>query len=349
MRVVLISLEPWDGTWRRNQHLVAELMRQQLVSQVWFVEPAQRGLVAPQRTVMPGVVAGPAVLRRPKTLGGLAGAGQQIRQNLVTGSDLLWVNDPALGVHCLDGHTPAVYDVTDDWSTAGFPARIRRRIERAEARLAREAATVVCSPTLQQRWLERHDVRADLVPNGIDGHAWQAAVPRQLDGPAPHVGYVGTLHQHRLDVDLVARLAQDPRVGTLHLVGPNHLAPAVSRRLRAAGAVIHGAVPASDVPGWMLGMDVLISPHLVDDFTQSLDAIKAHEYAASGRPVVATPTSGFQSRPGCRLVSADNFADAVGESAQTPAPPVLDEPVTWQHRAAQFAAAAGLLTNERIR
>ena len=38
--VVLVSLEPWDDVWRRNQHLVVALLRQDPSLRVLFVEPS---------------------------------------------------------------------------------------------------------------------------------------------------------------------------------------------------------------------------------------------------------------------------------------------------------------------
>src|SRR4051812_26450997 len=322
MKVVLISLEPWDDVWRRNQHLTVELIRQGHISQLWFVEPAHRRLKSAQiRPVAPGVVALTPSSPLPKRVGGLLDVGRLIRRRLVDDADLLWVNDPSLGVHCLSSQTPAIYDVTDDWRTAGFPDRIVRRIIRAEDTLARRATTIVCSDVLKQRWKSRYGVDAQVVRNAVDRQAWLSATAKELHGAGPHVGYIGTLHEQRLDVDLLVDLAGRPEIGTVHLVGPDCLAPALSRRLhQTPGLRVHGPVAARDVPGWMKAMDVLISPHLVNDFTLSLDAIKAHEYAASGRPVVATATSGFTSAGQTTVVPATGFAEEVIGSIQRPMP-----------------------------
>jgi hypothetical protein len=43
MKVVLISLERGDKVWRRNQYRATKLVRQNLVSQLWFVDPVRRG------------------------------------------------------------------------------------------------------------------------------------------------------------------------------------------------------------------------------------------------------------------------------------------------------------------
>ena len=55
-----------------------------------------------------------------------------------------------------------------------------------------------------------------------------------------------------------------------------------------------GPVPYDQVPAFLQHADVVIIPHLVNPFTESLDPIKAYECLAAGRPTVATPVAGFR-------------------------------------------------------
>ena len=336
LRVAVISLEPWDQVWRRNQHLATQLIKQGLVSELFFIEPPIWAMAPRHGRPMPGIRTIAPTLRLPKRLGGLAPLARQLR-SLLRSVDVLWVNDPAFGVHCANWHDRIVYDVTDDWRTFDFPPRIMRRVMAAEDRLALEAATVVCSPVLQSRWRDRYGVDAHLVSNGVDLSVWERASPILLPGPAPHIGYLGTLHDQRLDVDLVLDLARDARIGTLHLVGPDALTAASRARLEGSGKVrLHGPVPAADVAGWGKAMDVLVCPHLVNDFTLSLDAIKAYEYLASGRPFVATPTSGFQHLDDAVAVrSRDVFVDSVAKAVDGSR--ISGDIPTWEACARQFA------------
>jgi len=353
VRLALISLEPWDEIWRRNQHLSAQLVRQQLVESVTFIEPPVRhgktadGAWSPE----PGISVFRPRLYVPRTLGGLALLGRQLRRGVLRACDLLWVNDPTLGVHCLSRAQPAIYDVTDDWREFRGPRRIIRRVTKSEDKLAQKCKTIVCSEVLRERWRNRYGVSAPVVPNGIDGDVWRDASPLPLRGALPHVGYVGTLHQERLDVPLILRLASDPRVGQVHLVGPDAMDSASRQLLESApGVTVHGPVPAPEVPNWIKAMDVLICPHQVSPFTLSLDAIKSYEYLASGRPIVATPTSGFQSldAPQLTVVDAASFVQAVGHAAsdKNQYPPIEDN--AWATRAISFASHLPMAQTDEI-
>ena len=115
MRVVVLSLEPWDQVWRRNQHFASQLVKQGIASRVLFVEPpVLRVEASSQREVADGVTALRPSLRMPKRAGGIVAAGALLRRSHVRDADVLWVNDAGLGVHSRSGGTPTVYDVTDD-------------------------------------------------------------------------------------------------------------------------------------------------------------------------------------------------------------------------------------------
>ena len=341
MECLLISIEPWDGVWRRNQHLAAALLNEGRLSRLALAGPmrtraqAKAGPIDGLSLLTPGTLI-------PKRAGGIRVAGLRLKA-LARSCHVVWVNEPTLGVRIAALGVPVVYDVTDDWRTFGFPERIRRRIRRAEDALARSARTVVCSQRLRDLWHERYGVDAAVVNNGIDTPSWLSAVPIELDGPGPHVGYIGTLHQDRLDIDLVVSLAESPAVGTLHLVGPDAMDVTSRARLAAVpNIVLHGPVPAADVPAWTLAMDVLVSPHRLSDFTLSLDAIKSREYVVSGRPVVATPTSGFQllDERTVTLADARDFAEGVARAAElAPSMPRVPAPRpewSWEQRAREF-------------
>ena len=318
MDLVVISLEAWDGVWRRNQHLVAGLLRRDPGLRVLFVEPSTDPLHAALGGGRPrlgrGLRPGPEVAGvRPGALWLLEPtkwlprrvdrrvderwARRLLRAVRSLGMDapLLWVNDPT-GALLVEA-TPwrSLYDVTDDWTLAARSgAETERIVAQERVLLGHCDEVVVCSPALAASKGASRDVT--LVPNGVDGAAYLVPHERPDDLPAGAVAvYVGTLHSDRLDVRLCEATSQAlSGLGRLVLVGPNALAAQERSRLVAAGVVMLGARPSAAVPAYVQHADVLVVPHVVTPFTDSLDPIKLYEYQASGRPVVSTPVAGFR-------------------------------------------------------
>jgi glycosyltransferase involved in cell wall biosynthesis len=239
--------------------------------------------------------------------------------------------------------------MTDDWLAADRPAAELVRIRTAEEWLLTHAdAVVACSTELQRRKAAaRRGTPIELIPNAVDVAAYRKPVPLPADLPPSSAVYVGTLHTDRLDVELCESTAQALHGrGTLVLVGPSALTPSDADRLRSAGVVILGARSHRSVVGYLQHADVLVVPHVVSAFTDSLDPIKMYEYAAVGRPVVATAVAGFRDAvdPRIRVVAASEFATAVAGAVPAVArfPDGADGPVaTWDDRA---TAVAGVLS-----
>lgn len=358
LNLVVCSLEPWDDVWRRNQHLLDGLLQDDGV-EVLLVEPAADPLHAlahrrrPRRgrglRTLPGYGGRLRAIQPtkygPRALGPAAQSrmrAQVLRAVAALGwkRPVLWINDP-LWSSLLDLGWPSLYDITDDWAAADRPRRVHERIVRAERVLLDGVdAVVVCSPTL------RHRKGGTIVQNGVDVNLYRRPTDRPADLPrGPVAVYVGTLHEDRLDVDLVVSTASAlaDAGATLALVGPDALSRDASARLRAAAGIrVLGARAAAEVPAYMQHADALIVPHVVTPFTDSLDPIKLYEYLAAGRPVVSTPVAGFRDakgRRGLEITSANEFPRAV-VAAATGARPSIEHPdiPTWADRAAQMRA-----------
>ena len=246
-----------------------------------------------------------------------------------------------------------LYDITDDWLAADRPPAERRRAAANEARLLGLAGeVVVCSPELVRRKGANRSVT--LIPNAVDADAYRRPAPRPADLPDNPVAlYLGTVHPDRIDVDLCEATARAlGEAGTLVLVGPNLLAAEQAARLRDAGARLLGPRPRDAVIGYLQRADVLVVPHVVTEFTDSLDPIKLYEYQAVGRPVVSTPVAGFRDAddPRITIASGDAFAAAVAAAvpAATGFPDGADGPVAdWSERVAAMAAVVQRLDPSR--
>jgi glycosyltransferase involved in cell wall biosynthesis/GT2 family glycosyltransferase len=360
-QIVVLSLEPWDEVWRRNQFLVRELLQLQPGLRVLWVEPPSDvlyELVRTRRLPKPG---GPAIRRlasdprvllfRPRKLlprsiypwvdQSLSRQVRQVARRAGFSRAALWVNDSAYLPLVKASPSRTVYDITDDWLDASVAPRQRRRMERRERELVAVAdEVIVCSRQLEQRRSKLRPVH--LVPNAVDSAHMQASQDRPADlPPAPTAVYVGSLHDDRLDVELVAETAAALPDVSIVLVGPDSLSKG-SRETLHAVANVHrlGPRPYESVPAYLQHADVVIVPHRVTPFTESLDPIKAYECLAAGRPTLATPVAGFRELAGSlTIVDRSVFAARLGELLHEPGPaaPLVEVP-SWRERALHFAA-----------
>jgi len=370
--LVVMSLEAWDGVWRRNQHLISRLLEGDPDLRVLFVEPPadplhdvrthrrpQRGHrprrradLSPRLWTMQPVKALPRRID-PRADERIARSAAKAAAKLGMTDPVLWVNDPAAAdVARLTGW-PTLYDMTDDWAAAARSGRERSRILAGETYLLHHAAQVVaCSPELLRRKSPARPTSLApivLIRNAVDAAAYDREWPRPADLPAGAVAlYAGTLHGDRLDVELCVRTAQalDERA-TLVLVGPNALDAADTRSLADAGVILLGARPHEQIPAYLMHADVLLVPHLVDEFTDSLDPLKLYEYQAAGRPVLSTPVAGFRDADDARILVTDaaEFPAASTRAVSGPADEIVFRSAPdWSDRATALHAVLGDLT-----
>jgi teichuronic acid biosynthesis glycosyltransferase TuaH len=360
--IICCSLEPWDQVWRRNQLLSMELLAARPTMRILFAElpvdmtwsllhraDRRRSGVRPvgttgrlwamaprkwlPRRIRPDVdkALGRQILRAAGRLG--------LEQ------PVLWINDNAYADLATTTERPTVYDVTDDWVLGWNAPREAARQRRNDEWLLEHAdEVVVCSPALQEsRGRDRH---VHLIPNAVDVDHIRRPQPRPADLPAGAVVlYQGTLNEGRLDIDLCVRIAEQLEArATLVFVGPSSLSEEATGRLIRAGAVLLGARPYETMPGYLQHADVLVVPHRLTPFTESLDPIKAREFQAVARPTLSTPVAGFRELgPPMNISPADRFVDDLAALlARGPVPagpgPLTSTPPTWKERAEDFLA-----------
>ena len=371
--LVVMSLEGWDEVWRRNQYLVAGLLATDPDLRVLFVEPpadplfdASQGRrpTSGQRVAeIPDIADGRLWRYRPiKWLPRRVDARADERRarsvrkavhRLGMPHPLLWINDPSATTLSMQTHWATLYDMTDDWLAADRPPAELRRIATAEEYLLTHAAEVVaCSAELVRRKSPQRPsdhAPITLIPNAVDVMAYRRPTTRPADLPSGSVAvYVGTLHEDRLDVDLCVDTARAlGKDGTLVLVGPNALRTAETARLERAGAIVLGPRSRGEVIAYLQHADVLIVPHLVNGFTDSLDPIKLYEYQAVGRPVVSTAVAGFRESdsPLISIMDAAVFGAAVATQAHRPPSTAGQQPIDdWSERVSRMRQTLGRLT-----
>lgn len=125
----------------------------------------------------------------------------------------------------------------------------------------------------------------------IFSNATGAVVPDDMKHiPGPVVGYVGVLQTNRLDIALLAHIAENLPEMNIVLVGPED---EIFRESRLHGIKnIHflGPKPPGALPSYINAFDVCLNPQLLNQVTAGNYPRKIDEYLALGKPVVATAT-----------------------------------------------------------
>ena len=202
--------------------------------------------------------------------------------------------------HLYDMHSSLPQQLTNfAFSGSGLLQRVFRALERFMIRRSR--VIVVICPSLEDtvRAIQR-DAQTVLIENapgagGGDASMADAAAVRRSHGiaeTAPLIVYTGTFEAYQgLDMlfdamSVVRRARPDAR---LLLAGgdPEQVARAKAQA-RAAGigdvTAFAGDRPAAEIPAYLIGADVLVSPRSRGTNTP----LKIYQYLRAGKPIVAT-------------------------------------------------------------
>lgn len=155
---------------------------------------------------------------------------------------------------------------------------------------------------------------AVVIPNGLNAEEWRQPppAPATFSGLArPIVTYAGTIDD-RLDIGLVARVADDLAVGSIALIGPCEDS-VLERKLRSIPKVtLYGWMARRELAGALVASDVCIIPHVVGISLHGRGQQKLYEYLAAGKPVASTelpPVTGISDR--VMSASPQDFVAAV--------------------------------------
>jgi glycosyltransferase involved in cell wall biosynthesis len=187
--------------------------------------------------------------------------------------------------------------------------------------------------------------RAVFLDHGVEA-GWFAgprAEPSELAAlPRPRIGFVGTMRDHTVDLDLLRRVAQEVPEASLVLVGP------VFMDLQGLDALpnVHvvGARPHAEIPAWCAGLDVALMPWLDNEWIRACNPIKMKEYLALGLRTVSTdfPEARRYADVLDLAASADDFVALVRAAVADPRPQDADRRRaavagdTWDARVAEL-------------
>jgi len=124
-----------------------------------------------------------------------------------------------------------------------------------------------------------------ILPHGVDVEHFQGGRVASRLNDAVELVYFGAVNE-RLDLALIARLAEALPAVTIRLIGPVTVSLAALAGL--PNVMIEGPLNYQDLPSAVASAQLFLLPFRLDELAKSCSPIKLKEYLACGRPVLAT-------------------------------------------------------------
>lgn len=193
-----------------------------------------------------------------------------------------------------------VFDAVDNWLEHSSYVAVKDRLK-VNYQTIRSKANLIFTTSQDLTKLFDLAEGCSYIPNGVDYKSIETA-PKLTDRdiailPRPIIGYIGTIQEDRVDIDLVSYLAKANPQKSFVLIGgvwPG-LRKQVIEKLRPLSNVhLLGRKSFKDRPQYLQEFDVAIIPHKMNEFNRHTNPMKLYEYLAVGCPVVATPGAGLE-------------------------------------------------------
>ena len=164
-----------------------------------------------------------------------------------------------------------------------------------EPKLIAKSDICMANSTYLADYCKKYNPNSFYVGQGCDLEMFttlkDTSTPVDMTGMSrPIIGYVGALQSLRLDLDLLAYIAEQRPEWQIVLVGPEDEQFKVSRLHQIKNVHFLGSKQPEDLPKYINAFDVCLNPQVVNQVTIGNYPRKIDEYLAMGKPVVATKT-----------------------------------------------------------
>jgi len=219
------------------------------------------------------------------------------------GSVVLWVYHPGYGQYLrrIKRNCFVLYDCVDDYAT--FPEYeredLRVWIQESEAVLLEVADLVVTSSANLYEEKRLLNKNTHLIHNVGDFEHFNRVEKESFSLPdllratrVPRIGFYGAISNHKVDLELIRRIAVERPEWSVCLMGPIGVGDKetdVSKLAELANVTLTGKIDYSEMPAHLTHMDVLMIPYRITKHTKSVFPIKFFECLATGKPLVITP------------------------------------------------------------
>lgn len=216
-------------------------------------------------------------------------------------------------------HRHLVTQIIDNNTKLNKPEAQRALAQHQYNKFAEDAQLLITSSTSNFKEFSKINPNCILTPNAVSAQyiAKPSTLPFKKFGRRPRLGYVGFISQ-RTDVDLLHYVAEQRPEYDLLIAGPDE-GYLSSRKITKLDNVSYlGAIPNTEVPNFLQGLDVCLMPHIVNEYSESMSPLKLYQYLASGRPVVTTPVAGTEKYKDllCLASTYNEFIEKIDESLQ---------------------------------
>lgn len=175
----------------------------------------------------------------------------------------------------------------------------RKHGKRYETALMKKCDAVVANSVYLQSEAKKHNRESYYVGQGVDLSLFDPE--KAYDMPVeikkintPVIGYIGALKSSRLNIDLIASVADSNPDYTFILVGPEDEVFKNSVLHSKVNIIFTGAKPQEQLPCYLKHFDIAFNPQIINELTIGNYPRKIDEYLAMGKPVIATRTKAMR-------------------------------------------------------
>ncbi|MEE9615125.1 MAG: glycosyltransferase [Thermodesulfobacteriota bacterium] len=356
--IILFSTADWDNTlWTNKQHTAARLVKRGY--RVLYVES-----IGLRRPVAGGMDASRVMGRLAKGAGGVKKVrdnlwvyspivipfhsrawvrafNTKILCSFIRGyskrigfqAPIFWTYNP-LSVELAGrlGESMLVYHCVDDLPSA--PGMASEALSLAEQELVEKSDLVfTTSRKLQETRSKWNPGNTHYFPNVADFDHFSKArkpgpIPEDLKGiPSPRIGFIGAISDYKVDIELIARIAEAREDWHWVLIGTvGEGQPSTSDTLlRRPNIHLLRERPYDVLPEYLRGLDLCVLPSSLNDYTSSMFPMKFFEYLAAGKTIVSTDLPALREHSDvCVLVKdRDDFIGAVSDALNGKSPDPL--------------------------
>jgi glycosyltransferase involved in cell wall biosynthesis len=207
--------------------------------------------------------------------------------------------NPALGVHLLGrlGEARTVYYCYDEISAANWAKQHGARLE--QVFMDKVSAVVVSAQGLLEKKQKVTKTPVHVVKNGVDFALFNQKHPPSVNHPVfadveqarrlatPIIGYLGSVDE-RIDYNLLESVIATTPQYRYVFVGRIGSETYRNRLAQFANVRLVGSQAPATLPAWVQQFDVCLIPFVKNALTAGIYPLKANEYLAAGKAVVAT-------------------------------------------------------------